>query len=149
LILIAHRGLLSGPNEIEENKIKSIENCLDEGYNVEVDVMLIGDELFLGHDEPQEKCPWWILESKKTWIHAKTVKTFHYLTKNKIPNLFYHTDEDVVLTTSMFLWTNLNKELTEISICVLPEQTNQSIKDIRNCYGICTDYPIRYEKELK
>lgn len=151
MIFIAHRGLLNGPSEAKENKIKSIEDCLGRGYDVEIDVVLINGELFLGHEGPQEKCPDWMLESNKIWIHAKSIKTFQSLITNyiDIPNVFYHTNEDVVLTSSMFLWTNLNKELTDTSICVLPEQTNQSIKDIRNCYGICTDYPIRYEKELK
>ena len=36
--LIAHRGNLNGPNPLVENDPQRITYCIDEGYDVEIDV---------------------------------------------------------------------------------------------------------------
>ena len=49
---ISHRGNVNGPNPELENKPEQILKCLDEGLDVEVDVWVFGNKLYLGHDEP-------------------------------------------------------------------------------------------------
>jgi glycerophosphoryl diester phosphodiesterase len=51
--IIAHRALTNGPNKILENQPSSIDKCISQGYMVEVDVWVINEEWFLGHDGPQ------------------------------------------------------------------------------------------------
>ena len=52
MILIAHRGNIDGPSEME-NHPDHIQKALDAGFHVEVDAWVIDGEIFLGHDEPQ------------------------------------------------------------------------------------------------
>ena len=53
MILISHRGNISGPNLDKENRPEYIQQALNEGYNVEVDVWYQDQGWFLGHDKPQ------------------------------------------------------------------------------------------------
>tara|TARA_B100000287_G_scaffold109810_1_gene102162 strand:+ start:1319 stop:1624 length:306 start_codon:yes stop_codon:yes gene_type:complete len=55
--LIAHRGNLNGPNPLVENDPQRITYCIDEGYDVEIDVRYDHhtNMLWLGHDEPNIK----------------------------------------------------------------------------------------------
>ena len=55
MILIAHRGNISGPNPEMENRPEYVKKAIDLGYNVEVDVWYENNQLFLGHDGPQYK----------------------------------------------------------------------------------------------
>ena len=52
MILISHRGNINGKiNELENNP-DYINDALIIGYDVEIDIWVINNELFLGHDEP-------------------------------------------------------------------------------------------------
>ena len=53
MILISHRGNLDGKNESEENNPIYIEEALNAGYEVEIDVWYDGEQLYLGHDNPE------------------------------------------------------------------------------------------------
>lgn len=55
MIIISHRGNLYGPDKENENENKpeQIQKVLDLGYYVEIDVWLIDEKLYLGHDFPQ------------------------------------------------------------------------------------------------
>ena len=55
MLLIAHRGNLNGPDPINENKPETIKNVINMGYDCEIDVRYINNELFLGHDNPDYK----------------------------------------------------------------------------------------------
>ena len=55
MIVISHRGNISGPNEITENTPEQITKAIHAGYDVEVDVWCIDSEFFLGHDEPKHR----------------------------------------------------------------------------------------------
>ena len=142
MIYISHRGNISGPNEKFENKIDYIQNALDKGYEVEVDVRFENDKFFLGHDvnqfEVNENC----LLNKKIWCHAKTKDALSALEKIKAHH-FWHQEDDYTITSKGFIWTYPGKSLLTSSICVLPEIANY--KEI-NCLGICSDYIERYKK---
>ena len=53
MILISHRGNRNGKNVDRENSPDYIQEALDEGYDVEIDVWVKDDKFFLGHDEPE------------------------------------------------------------------------------------------------
>ena len=57
---------------------------------------------------------------------------------------FWHQEDDVTLTSCGFMWTYPGQKLTNKSICVLPEKSNDSFND---CLGICSDYIINYREE--
>ena len=69
MILISHRGNINGRNIDMENTIDYIDDALDQGYHVEVDVWMIGDKLYLGHDSIQEEITTKYLMNPKLWVH--------------------------------------------------------------------------------
>ena len=143
--LIAHRGNINGRNKKRENEIVYILEALNLGYDAEIDIRYSRskNDYFLGHDIMQEKCPKELLFNNKTWVHAKDIITFKNLLDQKVSNTFFHNNDDVVLTSSGFLWTYPGKELTEISIQVMPEYVNERFSSL--CYGICSDVISNYQ----
>ena len=69
--IIAHRANLNGPNLNVENRISSISNCIDSGFEVEIDVRLVNGKLYLGHDNPDQIITKRELDQikNKLWIH--------------------------------------------------------------------------------
>jgi hypothetical protein len=57
-----------------------------------------------------------------------------------INNKFYLGHDD---PSKKYIWTYPNKKLFTNSICVLPELGFDG--DLSICYGICTDYVIKYQ----
>jgi hypothetical protein len=142
MIYISHRGNISGPNKKFENKIDYVQNALDKGYEVEVDVRFKNDKFFLGHDNNQFEVDKNFLLNKKIWCHAKTKDALSALEKIKA-HYFWHQEDDYTITSKGFVWTYPGKSLLTNSICVLPEIVNY--EEI-NCLGICSDYIERYKK---
>ena len=143
MIYISHRGNISGPKEKFENKIDYVQNALDKGYEVEVDVRFENDKFFLGHDVNQFEVNENFLLNKKIWCHAKTKDALSALEKIKA-HYFWHQEDDYTITSKGFVWTYPGKSLLTSSICVLPEVANY--KEI-NCLGICSDYIERYKND--
>ena len=50
--LIAHRGNINGINPQRENTIDYIEEAIELGYDVEIDLNLHKGGFYLGHDKP-------------------------------------------------------------------------------------------------
>ena len=141
--LIAHRGNINGPN-ILENKPEYIMNTINKGYYVELDLWKINNNLYLGHDEPQYKIEIdFLLDIKnKLFCHCKNIEALYYILENHSEiECFFHDVDECVITSKQNIWTYPGKNLTKISICVMPERTNQIPK---NCLGVCTDYPKKY-----
>jgi hypothetical protein len=147
--LIAHRGLLEGPNKELENTPNQILKALDKGFDCEVDLWYINGELFLGHDGPQYFVDEKFINSIGLWIHAKNLAAFRWLT-NTSHTYFWHQEDDFTLTSNKFLWTYPGKELTMRSISVLPEWNDPEFTNLNlNCYAICSDYVERIKNIIK
>jgi hypothetical protein len=147
MILISHRGNTDGKNIEKENTPSYINSALDKGYNVEIDIWMIHNKWYLGHDEPQIEINYEFLTIDSLWIHAKNGAALYNLLQDKKCNVFYHTDEDWVLTSKQYIWTYPNKFLYPNSICVMPELGYNGT--IENCAGICSDFISRYEKDKR
>jgi hypothetical protein len=143
MINISHRGNINGRNPEKENTKKYIEKALKYGFDCEIDLWLINNNFFLGHDEPKEKCKfeWLYKHRKKLWIHCKNISCLEILNKEEF-NCFFHNTDDVVLTSKNYLWTYPGKQLTYNSIGLFfdkkPENFNYP------CAGICSDYIESY-----
>lgn len=138
--LIAHRGLINGPNPELENHPDMIKNVLHIGYDVEIDVRYIKGEWFLGHDEPTYKVDFDFFKHPGLWIHAKNLDALYVLTTSYL-NFFWHQNDDFTLTNNGYIWTYPGKELTADSVCVMPEWNDPEFKNLpKDCYGICSDY---------
>ena len=97
--IIAHRGLMVGPDPEAENQLDTLDEALSYGLDVEVDVRLIGGELLIGHDESTLVCPTWLYDDKRAWFHAKNTDALVYL-NNRGKRVFYHTDEETIFQES-------------------------------------------------
>ena len=121
--IIAHRGNLNGPNPLTENDPKRITQCIEDGYDVEIDVWYMDGDWFVGHDEPLYRIELEFLKQKGLWCHAKNIESLYELIQiSDEINCFWHQTDDVTLTSFGFLWTYPGKNLTPKSIAVLPEK---------------------------
>jgi hypothetical protein len=147
--LIAHRGNINGPNPYDENYPNHITYVLGlDLYDVEIDVWYIDDEFWLGHDEAQYKVEEEFLENVKLWCHAKNIVSFARMLQNDKIHCFFHQNDDCTLTSNKFVWTFPGQKLTDNSICVMPERTNDSfLTDKYICNGICSDYVAKFNNK--
>jgi hypothetical protein len=144
MILISHRGNINGPIYELENRTDYIDKAIQMGYDVEVDLWLINEELFLGHNSPQYKIDvgWLTDRFYKLWVHCKNIESLIFLKKNKFNlNYFWHETDKSVLTSKNYIWSYPIKKFEPGTIAVLPE-IHDSIVD--RCEGICSDYIIKY-----
>ena len=142
---ICHRGNLHGPvKELENNFGVLIQRSLH-GYHVEVDVWYWEKNLWLGHDRPEYKITFdWLLSSKRRLIHAKDGATFEYLLQESGKraadlHIFYHTEEDYVLTNKGLVICYPGKPLLEGSLCMMPERATYRQEDMQKCFSVCSD----------
>lgn len=141
--IIAHRGNLNGPDKAFENSPSIITKAISEGFDVEIDIWYTNNHFFLGHDKPEYLINNDFIESIKSvaWFHCKNLKAIEQLFLKFLNiNLFWHQNDDFTITSKGFIWTYPGKEITNRSIVVLPELTNQDFLN-NNPYGVCTDYP--------
>jgi hypothetical protein len=138
MLLISHKGNIKGPNKKLENYPSHILNVLTK-WNAEIDVWANINGLFLGHDYPQYKIDLEFLKKDGLWCHAKNLTALEIMIANKI-NCFWHQTDDFTLTSSGFIWTFPNKNITPMSIIV--DINKNWIDKNYNCYGICTDYIV-------
>ena len=151
VILIAHRGNVSGPNPEMENNPLYIDRALEKGYDVEVDIRgSFYTKFYLGHDEQQYMVsPEWLFErAGKLWLHAKDIQALHSLTQQASNfNVFWHQEDFYTITTKGFIWTYPGHTLTPESVCVMPERFESlyTTEQLNNCAGICTDFVEKYK----
>ena len=142
--LISHRGNLNGKLPANENHPDYIDEAIHAGYDVEIDVWMIDNELYLGHDGPQYKViyNWLSTRYEKLWIHCKNVEAVEWFNMMDLFNYFWHQTDTVTLTSKNFIWAFPGKQPIQRSIAVLPEIHND---DVSNCVGVCSDYIINYK----
>ncbi len=149
-VIISHRANISGPNTAPnaENHPKSIQYALSLDFDVEIDVWYKNNKFYLGHDKPEHTVHESFLYNDRLWVHAKNIDAFLKLRDNPLIHLFSHDEDDYVLTSTKFAWHHPKalSKLTKYSIAVMPERSENW--DLTNCYGICTDYPLEYKKDI-
>lgn len=147
--LISHRGNINGRNIERENHPDYIEEAIQLGYDVEVDIWYLRSKLYLGHDEPQYEVDmkWLTKTAGKLWIHCKNLDAVSYFFNTNERNwtafhFFWHQTDDITLTSNGYIWAYPGKQPIHNSIAVLPELHNDNID---MCMGICSDYIEKYK----
>ena len=138
MILVSHRGNISGPNPEKENHPDYIKDALSKGFDVEIDVW--GDKkLWLGHDTPQYECSvsFLINNYQKLWIHCKNLMAIDILSEFRVLNYFWHQNDDFTLTSKNFIWTYPGKHVCNKSVLVV-DDAREYAGPI--CFGLCSDY---------
>jgi hypothetical protein len=144
--LIAHRGLIDGPDKNLENLPGQILLSLQAGYDCEIDIRYIDSKWMLGHDNPDYEIPFEFLEQAGLWIHAKNLEALYQLEKTNLV-YFWHENDQFTLTSNKFIWTYPGKELTDKSIMVCPEMIDPKLESTvsAKCFGICSDYLLKIQ----
>jgi hypothetical protein len=145
MILISHRGNIDGKCDFE-NQPERIDYVLSLKLDVEIDLWVKNNEIFLGHDNPEFKIDinWLNQRAEKLWIHCKNLMAIELL--NSLDhiyklNYFFHDLDFCTLTSMGYIWVYPGKQPVKNSIAVMPEINNE---DITLCKGICSDYILNY-----
>ena len=134
--IISHRGNLHGPDPTKENTPQYILNALEQGIDCEIDLWLVDDSLYTGHDEPKNLISREFIYDERLWIHAKNLEALHFLNKTCL-HYFWHEKDRYTLTSKNYIWTYPGEETCDRSIIVQLDSVNNVPM---GCYGICTDY---------
>lgn len=148
MIYISHRGNINKKIIERENEPSYIMEALKQGYHVEIDIWLIENKLMLGHDKPQYIIDQNFLIHDGLWIHAKNLEAFELLINNNEVRCFWHTYENIILTSKNDIWIFPGNPIIKNSIAVLPETVSYSIEDLKICKGICSDIIEQYRQIL-
>ena len=142
--IISHRGNINGPVAEKENRPSYIDSAIQLGYDVEVDLRIIDNDFWLGHDEPQYKIElsWMRLRKDNIWFHCKDINSALVLAKlDQGFQYFCHSQEPYVCTSHKYLWIHdLTGKINDK--CIIPLISKEDIEKYNNDipYGICTDF---------
>jgi len=146
MILISHRGNITGPNSSLENNPSYILDAIKEGYDVEIDVWLIDNKILLGHDYGQHQVSVDFLKNNHLWCHAKNLEALEFMLSNDV-HCFWHQNDDRTITSKGFVWTYEGRSLGPKSIaCWMDAAGDLPSTDV---FGVCTDYPNKVKELLK
>jgi hypothetical protein len=138
MILISHRGNTRGKGD-QENNPDLLNSLIKRGQHIEIDVWLINDKLFLGHDKPEFMVTKNYLKNDLFWCHAKNLDALQYMLDNDI-HCFWHQTDDFTITSKGFIWTFPNKPVTKNSIIVCQTLEETMLYYKMNIAGICSDF---------
>jgi hypothetical protein len=144
MIYIAHRGLFLGPDKEKENHPDQVRLALEHGYDCEIDVRVMNNKFYLGHDNPDYEVDEDWLRHSNLWIHIKNAETliWFYRCKSWKYNYFWHEEDQYTLTSKGFVWTHPKSQLISTSIMVMPEYVDSTLNNAvqAKCFAICSDF---------
>jgi deoxyhypusine synthase len=143
MIFISHRGNINMIFSDRENSPDYIDEAISQGYDVEMDVRLIGGKLYLGHDEPQyEIILQWLLDRKNNlWVHTKNFEVLSYLITEPLRTFYHQKENHTIINFCNLIWSHELSEANERSIIPLISQEDIVRQPIpQNVYGICSDF---------
>ncbi len=143
MIIISHRGNIRGPVPDKENRPSYVDCAIGNGYHVEIDIRLINDELWLGHDEPQYKVDHNWLDKRRhyLWLHCKNIEAAKECWSY---HSFCHTSDPFTYTSTEKIWLHdLSMRIDSNTIIPLidKDEVESFMSVSENPFGICTDYP--------
>ena len=138
MILISHRGNITGSEPANENKPEYINKALDLGFEVEIDVWY-KNGWFLGHDKPEYKINQEFLSNKLLWCHAKNLSALAEMLKCDA-HCFWHEEDDYTLTSKGIVWTYPSKPVCKQSVIVCKTKEEAIRMSSREILGVCSDY---------
>ena len=139
--IISHRGNLNGRIPTQENNPSYIKESLKSGFDVEIDLWLWNDGLYLGHDEPQYQTSLDFLKNENLWVHAKSLETVEFLYKQPQIHWFWHETDKMTLTSRGYIWCFPGYSCKD---CIIVDKENRMPSNLDNIWGVCTDNPFEW-----
>lgn len=150
---ISHRGNLDGACKDLENLPSQIDKAISRGFDVEIDLWLHNNSLYLGHDRPEHKTSdqFLIDRSSSLWVHAKSVNTVSFLLQSEL-NWFWHESDKFALTSRGIPWS-----FPEVFFesCVVNQPADSSkfwterLHEKINFYAVCHDDIERVRRDWR
>lgn len=157
MIYISHRGNINGRYFDRENRSDYINNALNEGFDVEIDVWFTDNQWWLGHDEPTYKTGTSIFKNPKIWAHVKNPEALLKIQEVDVDSIiynkqsvhyFWHDGDDYAITSKGYVWCHKDAITLPNSIAVLPEAEYGGFEtDLSHCRGICSDTILYYKRK--
>jgi hypothetical protein len=148
--IIAHRGLINGPDPQLENHPDTIEEAWANDFDCEIDLWRVNGEWFLGHDEPTYKVPSYFLTLGRSWFHCKNYEALDWLVNHsRGVNFFWHQFDDYTLTSFGYIWAYPGKAVGDNAVLVVPAKDFSNATAKLNCFGVCTDHALMLDKMIK
>lgn len=144
--IISHRAYVDGEDPNVENHPKAIQNLLDLGLHVEIDVWFINGKYLLGHDSPKYQIQKVFLEQEGLWCHAKNKDALQQMINSNI-HCFWHQTDNYTLTSKGFIWAYPGFETDGKNTVFLFPERYSKIK-FKSYDFICTDYVKKFDKQL-
>ena len=138
MIKIAHKGNIEGKSKFE-NCPEYIDKSLEKGFDIELDVGVYGNQLYLGHDTKEYLIDInWLLErSKNLWCHAKNFKALDLMLNYKELNCFWHQEDNYTITSKGFVWAYPGFPGSKSRTIAVKPDINWL--EINEFYGVCLD----------
>jgi hypothetical protein len=140
----SHRGNLCGADGELENSPLYIDEAIENGYDVEIDLKMIGNDFFLGHDYPQYPVDQQWLEDRKgrLLIHVKDMLALRAVVDRKLDwHYFCHHNDAFTITSHGFIWVHdINTPSDQNCIVPLITAANVRSYSASPLYGVCSDY---------
>lgn len=135
---ISHRGNLLGPDPILENEPGYIQDAMEAGFDVEIDVWYLDGKFMLGHDDPIHEVNKNFLLNEKLWCHAKNPEALEEMMKEGI-HCFWHENDERTLTSKGIIWTYPYKKLLKGSVVVILDK-ELDYDYVSRADAVCGDY---------
>lgn len=144
MILISHRGNISGRVFEKENKPEYIDQAIALGYEVEIDIRKIYGSLWLGHDAAQYEITveWLTKRFNKLWIHTKNFQALCHLIDLPLRVFYHEKEQHTIIHGTNLIWShNISEANYKSVIPLLSEKDVEGNKSMINrVYGVCSDY---------
>lgn len=150
MIIISHRGNIDGREPEFENSPDFIDEAIKKGYDVEIDLRILDDELYLGHDFPQYKIDiFWLYERRNSlWIHTKDYESIIKIIDTNLRFFFHEKESHTLISNTNLIWSHNLEEAGTKS--VIPLLSKNDIKNYFSepfdVFGVCTDYVLDFKK---
>ena len=138
--LISYRGNKQGPNPELENTMGYVQETINRGLDVMVDLWLIDNKIYMGPEESKEPIDFDWLErfSSRLWLNCRDHELLSRFLDldpiGKYLHYFYLGSAETTLTSRNYLLATEDFK-TKNCIVFLPD-INNNITDV---YGICTN----------
>lgn len=141
---ISHRGNLKGTDPLLENEPGYIQDALEAGFDVEIDVWFVDGKFMLGHDEPIYDVGVKFLLNDRLWCHAKNPQALEVMLAAGV-HCFWHENDERTLTSKGFVWTYPHKQLVDRSVVVILDK-ELDYEYISRADAVCGDYVQSWRK---
>lgn len=151
MIFISHRGNLNGIILDRENSPEYINEAIEKGYLVVVDVWLVGEDHFaLGNDRPKYLTNIEYIKQNNIICRARSLNTLNALIESRA-HCFFQDYERISLTNGGLIWAAPSQSVTPRSIVIMPEHEISNVRTaaLLKCAGICSNFIqlVREERE--